>query len=126
MIEATGEMVAAFIRAYAAADDGSVGVVLDDVAERAGVTAILAIVERDHFVIPKPTPEEIAARPQPRRRIKTCVENWPEAETGEYDPQCCRFPKSCSATVYPDGVSDDLLEPVARYTSPNPGPVDHG
>lgn len=48
---------------------------------------------------------------EPRRRIRACVENWPEAETGGYDPRCCRFPKSCSADVYdPERVSDDDLE----------------
>ena len=49
-----------------------------------------------------------------RRRIKECVENWPEAEEGKYDPRCCRFPKSCSCTVYWDGITEDELEPVIR------------
>lgn len=31
------------------------------------------------------------------RRLKSCVEDWPEAQSGEYNPSCCRFPKSCSA-----------------------------
>ncbi|GEL47422.1 hypothetical protein CHO01_25380 [Cellulomonas hominis] len=45
------------------------------------------------------------------RRLRACVERWPEAETGEYNPSCCRFPKSCSATVYdPEMVADDDLE----------------
>lgn len=49
----------------------------------------------------------------PTRRLRTCVENWPEAETGAYDPRCCRFSKSCSATVYDEGrVADGDLEPV--------------
>lgn len=30
----------------------------------------------------------------------SCVERWPECETGAYDPRCCRFPKSCSADVH--------------------------
>ena len=48
---------------------------------------------------------------QPRRRLRTCVENWPDAETGAYHPSCCRFPKSCSATVYDkQRVTDDDLE----------------
>jgi hypothetical protein len=25
-----------------------------------------------------------------------CAESWPEAINGDYDPHCCRFPKSCS------------------------------
>jgi hypothetical protein len=37
---------------------------------------------------------------KPRERDPVCVERWPEAETGSYDPRCCRFPKSCSADVY--------------------------
>jgi hypothetical protein len=52
-----------------------------------------------------------ATADQPKRRIRACVEAWPECETGEYDPRCCRFPKSCSATVYdPAAVADDELE----------------
>jgi hypothetical protein len=47
----------------------------------------------------------------PKRRLRACVEAWPEAETGEYNPACCRFPKSCSATVYdPERVTDADLE----------------
>lgn len=30
-------------------------------------------------------------------RDPSCVEGWPECVDGEYDPRCCRFPKSCSA-----------------------------
>lgn len=26
-----------------------------------------------------------------------CRTQWPQAEEGEYDPRCCRYPKSCSA-----------------------------
>lgn len=49
----------------------------------------------------------------PKRRLRSCVEQWPECETGDYDPACCRFPKSCSATVYDDDrVTDADLEPV--------------
>lgn len=29
-------------------------------------------------------------------RKKSCTDNWPGAASGEYDPRCCRFPKSCS------------------------------
>lgn len=47
----------------------------------------------------------------PKRRIRACVESWPEAEDGAYDPRCCRFPKSCSATAYdPEQVTDEYLE----------------
>ena len=49
----------------------------------------------------------------PRRRLRACVEAWPAADTGYYDPRCCRFPKSCSATVYSDEhVTEDDLEPA--------------
>ncbi len=33
----------------------------------------------------------------PTRRLRACVEAWPDCYTGGYDPTCCRFPKSCSA-----------------------------
>lgn len=47
----------------------------------------------------------------PRRRLRICVERWPACATSEYDPACCRFPKSCSADIYDDDrVSDDDLE----------------
>lgn len=59
----------------------------------------------------------IAAREEqarePRRRLRACVESWPMAETGDYDPRCCRFPKSCSATVYDrHRVTEADLEPA--------------
>lgn len=44
------------------------------------------------------------------RRLKECVENWPDCEEGQYHPSCCRFPKSCSCTIYPEGTADELLE----------------
>ena len=42
------------------------------------------------------------ARPAPLTRVvderlAACVEAWPDCSTFEYDPRCCRFPKSCSA-----------------------------
>lgn len=63
------------------------------------------------------------------RRLQSCVERWPECETGEYNPSCCHFPKSCSATVYnPETIPDDALEPavepaVARPTELTPAEV---
>lgn len=34
---------------------------------------------------------------QPKHmKVSPCLERWPEAESGKYDPRCCRFPKSCS------------------------------
>lgn len=50
MIEPTDEMVHAFMRGYAAADDGSSDVILNWTAERAGLAAVLALVERDYDV----------------------------------------------------------------------------
>lgn len=32
-------------------------------------------------------------------RDPACVAEWPECGSGEYDPRCCRFPKSCSAGI---------------------------
>jgi hypothetical protein len=49
------------------------------------------------------------------RRLAACVEAWPEAEEGMYDPRCCRFPKSCSPYPYPEQVAagNVELEPTA-------------
>lgn len=45
------------------------------------------------------------------RRLRACAEAWPACQEGEYNPSCCRFPKSCSCTVYdPDRVTEDQLE----------------
>lgn len=53
------------------------------------------------------------------RRLRACVEAWPEAETGAYNPRCCRFPKSCSATVYDEQyVTEDDLEEVDKVKWP--------
>jgi hypothetical protein len=79
---------------------------------REGLAAVLAIVERDYSVSRRLTADEIASLPKLTRRLKACVENWPDAEEGAYDPRCCRWPKSCSATIYrPDRVADADLEP---------------
>lgn len=49
------------------------------------------------------------------RRLLACVRAWPDCYEGGYDPRCCRFPKSCSATVYdPTWVTDAELEPVPK------------
>lgn len=39
-----------------------------------------------------------------RRRLRSCVENWPNAESGAYHPSCCRFPKSCSPYPYQEAI----------------------
>jgi len=55
------------------------------------------------------------------RRLRACVERWPEAWTCGYDPRCCRFPKSCSATVYDlDRVDESDLEPVEMTSTAPP------
>ncbi len=41
------------------------------------------------------------------RRLLVCVDAWPECETGKYDPRCCRFPKSCSCTIYDEKTIDE-------------------
>jgi hypothetical protein len=56
----------------------------------------------------------------PTHRLRGCVERWPDCEEGTYNPSCCRFPKSCSCTVYnPANVTDDDLEP--KSPSPSQG-----
>jgi hypothetical protein len=50
-IKPTDEMVRAFMRAYADADDGSSQVILSDAAEKAGIAAVLAVVERDYRTV---------------------------------------------------------------------------
>lgn len=36
------------------------------------------------------------------RRDPGCVARWPGCAEGEYNPACCRFPKSCSCGVLND------------------------
>lgn len=47
MVSVSDEAVRAFIKAYNSADDGSVEVILDCVAEKAGIAAVLALAARD-------------------------------------------------------------------------------
>ena len=50
----------------------------------------------------------------PTRRLRACVENWPDCYDGGYNPYCCRFPKSCSCEGYdPATITEDRLEDVA-------------
>lgn len=54
----------------------------------------------------------------PGRRLRACVEAWPDCYTMDYDPRCCRFPKSCSASVYStEHVREEDLEPVSHFRS---------
>ena len=46
------------------------------------------------------------------RRLLSCIEQWPECSSGEYNPSCCRFPKSCSCMADDEKVADYLLEPA--------------
>ena len=32
-------------------------------------------------------------------RYPDCVASWPDCREGEYNPKCCRFPKSCSCEI---------------------------
>lgn len=49
--------------------------------------------------------------PTHRPRLRSCVEQWPGCSEGDYNPHCCRFPKSCSCTVYDDqSTPPELLE----------------
>jgi|SRR5579872_889201 len=45
-----------------------------------------------------------------RLRLQSCVDQWPECSSDEYNPNCCRFPKSCSCTTYSDDIDQKLLE----------------
>lgn len=51
----------------------------------------------------------------PRPRLKSCIEEWPECVDGEYNPSCCRFPKTCSCTGYSDNIDPALLEYPLPY-----------
>lgn len=37
-------------------------------------------------------------------RNPECVARWSECAEGDYDPRCCRFPKSCSCIMDPEDV----------------------
>jgi hypothetical protein len=46
------------------------------------------------------------------RRLRACVENWPDCQDDTYDPHCCRFPKVCSCATYDERyVTENDLEP---------------
>jgi len=54
---------------------------------------------RHRSVPPAPSAgeDEAAVERADDARDPDCVAAWPDAESGTYDPRCCRFPKSCSA-----------------------------
>lgn len=39
------------------------------------------------------------------RRSRACIEKWPDAEDGDYNPYCCRFPKPCSPYPHPEAIA---------------------
>lgn len=55
-----------------------------------------------------------AARSEATPRLRECVERWPDCEEGAFNPSCCRFPKSCSCTIYdPAAVKPEDLESLS-------------
>lgn len=52
-------------------------------------------------------------RCRPDRRHDSCAEAWPDCTPGAYDPDCCRFPKSCSCENFTDRLR---LEAPAALT----------
>jgi hypothetical protein len=61
--------------------------------------------------------QELTEKDLRTRRLKSCVQSFHNAETGENNPRCCRFPKNCSpyATIeaYQAGnISENDLEPA--------------
>lgn len=51
-----------------------------------------------HDIYPKADRKPAPVAPVDERH-PPCVERWPGCSSGDYDPRCCRFPKSCSAGV---------------------------
>jgi hypothetical protein len=68
-----------------------------------------------------PNPETEAPRPAETAKERTervqraaCLEEWPDARSMEYDPRCCRFPKSCSI---PDAPAERSEAPAGWLSS---------
>jgi hypothetical protein len=52
------------------------------------------------FYLTSPLDQPSDEEPDPiDERDPECVQRWPECASGEYNPACCRFPKSCSCDV---------------------------
>lgn len=52
--------------------------------------------------------------------VDFCLANWPDAINGEYNPKCCRFPKSCSIEDF-DSLSPErqtMLETMKYIRKP--------
>lgn len=45
-----------------------------------------------------------------RQKHAACLERWPECESGEYNPACCRFPKSCSCEIIPERTNHGKVD----------------
>lgn len=52
---------------------------------------------------------------KPKPRLNSCIEQWSNCSEGEYNPSCCRFPKSCSCTIYSDDIDPAHLEYPLPY-----------
>lgn len=58
------------------------------------------------------------------RRESACVQEWAGCDSGEYNPSCCRFPKSCSATsVRNRAYRAGSLEPATAPTEATRQPL---
>lgn len=53
--------------------------------------------------------------PTPSTRLSpACVKRWPDCAPSEYNPSCCRFPKSCSP-LDTDGAQEPLVCPECDH-----------
>lgn len=50
-----------------------------------------------------------------------CVKAWPDGCNGDYDPRCCRFPKSCSR--YPHTLTVSVVPGMVLPIHPDLGAV---
>jgi hypothetical protein len=101
--EAHLERIAALNRCIVAMDQAiehrmiPISSVADGGANRLSVAAQIADQFRDALQAAKKAALSIGgATAAQDLREASCVEKWPECESGLYDPRCCRFPKSCS------------------------------
>jgi len=73
--------------------DGSINELSTDASPFViGTIAIEESWEGDYYSWKRAEP---VVQPLPERD-PACVERWPDCAVGEYNPACCRFPKSCS------------------------------
>lgn len=84
------ELYAALQRFYADPPEGVV-----EQAERMCPVGDAVLVDGICPLDPWHTDPVVTLGPDGRNRL--CVQRWPEAQSCDYDPRCCRFPKSCSA-----------------------------